>query len=68
MDPESPPCLFGVNRNRRFTRDSFSANRAASPYFDPMGCVSSGVQFGRVLGLGYEPSTLVVVFPLPYNP
>jgi hypothetical protein len=24
-DPESPPYLFGVNRNRRFTTESFSA-------------------------------------------
>jgi hypothetical protein len=41
MDPESPPYLFGVNRNRRFTTKSFLAYGAASPYFSPMGRVSS---------------------------
>ena len=50
-DPESPPYLLGVNRNRRFPTESFSACGAASPCFGPMGRVSSRVQFGRVLGL-----------------
>jgi hypothetical protein len=55
------------NGNNRFTTESFSAYGAASPYFGPMGRVSSWVQFGRVLRLGYDPSTLVVILPLSYN-
>jgi hypothetical protein len=39
----------------------------ASPYFGPMGRVSSWVQFGRVLELEHDPSTLVVILPLLYN-
>jgi hypothetical protein len=67
-DPESPLYLFRVNRILRFTTESFSTHGATSHYFGPMGLVSSWVQFGRVLGLGYDPNTLVVVLPLPYNP
>jgi hypothetical protein len=32
-DLESPPYMFGVNRNHQFTTESFSAHGAASPYF-----------------------------------
>jgi hypothetical protein len=31
MDPESPPYLFGVNRNPRFTTESFSATVLRHP-------------------------------------
>jgi hypothetical protein len=40
---------------------------AVSPYFGPMGCVSSWVRFRHVLGLEHDPSTLVVVLLLLDN-
>ena len=41
MDPASPPYLFGVGRNRRNITESESDSGAATPYFGPMGRVSS---------------------------
>jgi len=44
MDPASYPYLLGVGRSHRFTTETLSVHGAASPDFDPMGCVSSGAQ------------------------
>ena len=41
MDPASPPYLFGVSRNRQNITESESDSGAATPYFGPMGRVSS---------------------------
>jgi hypothetical protein len=41
MDQASYPYLFGVGRNPQINTEFFSAHDAASPYFSPMGRVSS---------------------------
>jgi hypothetical protein len=38
---QKDPASFGVSRNRRINTEFFSAHGAASPYFSPMGRVSS---------------------------
>jgi hypothetical protein len=65
MDLESPTYLFGVNRNRRFTTESFSAHSAASPYFGPMGRIKlSPIRMRPRVGIrpwhpcGHSPTSL----------
>jgi hypothetical protein len=58
MDLESPPYLFGVNRNHQFTTESFSAHGAASPYFE------SNSERPRV---GIQPQNPYGRSPLLYN-
>uniref|UniRef100_A0A0A9AV80 Uncharacterized protein n=1 Tax=Arundo donax TaxID=35708 RepID=A0A0A9AV80_ARUDO len=43
MDLASRPYLIGVSCNRRFNIETYFAHGVASPYFGPMGRVSSWV-------------------------
>jgi hypothetical protein len=61
---ESPPYLFGVNRNPRFTTESFSSTVLRHPNLAQRAVES---KTGCVLGLKHDPSTLVVILPLLYN-
>jgi hypothetical protein len=67
-DPASYPSLFGLGRNRRFNTETFSVYGATLPYFGPWAVYRVWVQYGHVLGLEHDPSTLVVILPCSYIP
>jgi hypothetical protein len=66
MDPESPPYLFVVNRNSRFTTESFSATVLRHPILVQRAVYQVSPSQMRPK-LEHDPSTLVVVLPLLYN-
>jgi hypothetical protein len=58
MHQTTRPYHVRASRNHHFGGETFSANGAATPYFDPLGCVSCCVQFEHVLGLEHDPASM----------